>query len=85
MDFCPFSTKRDTKRFSNWFGMIPNDLETDFGLTRNSSDSLELNSNQKLSPGLHSITEYFYSSLYVLRESFNNSLENTRQLLKSQI
>ena len=37
--------------FSDLFEIIPNGLETDFRITRKSSDSLGLNSNPNLSPG----------------------------------
>ena len=37
--------------FKTFFGLVPNNSETDFGMARNSSDSLEFYSNPKLSPG----------------------------------
>ena len=42
---------RNTKRFSDWFGMTQNGSETDSGMVRNSSDSLGMNFNRILSPG----------------------------------
>ena len=38
--FLPFFIKRNTKRFSEWFGMIRIGSDTDIGMNRNSSDWL---------------------------------------------
>ena len=43
--------RRDTKCFSNWFGMTWYGLGTDSGMARNSSDSLGMNFNPILLPG----------------------------------
>ena len=51
IDFLPFFIKRDTKRSSDWFGMIRIGLDTDIGMNRNSSDWLEINSYPILSLG----------------------------------
>ena len=51
IDFWPFFIKRDTKRFSDWFGMIHIGSNTDIGMNRNSSDWLGMNFNPILSPG----------------------------------
>ena len=51
IDFWSFFIKRDTKRFSDWFGMIPISLDTYIGMNRNSSDWLGMNFNPILSPG----------------------------------
>ena len=40
IDFCPFSIKRDTKRFLHWFGMILNDSEWFANKFRNGSKYL---------------------------------------------
>ena len=49
--FLMFFIKRDTKRFSDWFGMIRIGSDIDMGMNRNSSDSLGMNFNPILSPG----------------------------------
>ena len=51
IDFWPFYIKRDTKRFSDWFGMIRICSDIDIGIIRNSSDWLGMNFNPILSPG----------------------------------
>ena len=43
--------KRDTKLFSDWFGMICSGSDTSIGMNRNSSDWLGMNSYPILSPG----------------------------------
>ena len=43
IDFWLFFVKRDTKRFSDWFGMIRIGSDTDIGMNRNSSDRLGIN------------------------------------------
>ena len=45
IDFWPFFIKRDTKRFSDWFGIIRIGSDTDVGMNRNSSDWLGMNRN----------------------------------------
>ena len=50
IDFSPLFTKRDTKRFSDWFEMIRIVSDTDIGMNRNSSDWLEMNFNPILLP-----------------------------------
>ena len=50
IDFWLFSIKRDTKRFSDWFGMICIGSDTDIGMNRNSSDWLVMNFNPILLP-----------------------------------
>ena len=52
--FCPFFIKRDTKRFSNWCGMIRIGSDTDIGMNRNNSDWFGMNFNVILSPGFFS-------------------------------
>ena len=55
--FWPFFIKRYTKCFSDWFGMLRIDSDTDIGMNRNSSDWPGMNFNPILSPGsLSSIT-----------------------------
>ena len=49
IDFLPFFIKRDTKHFSDWFGMICIGSDTDIGINRNSSDWLGMNFNLILS------------------------------------
>ena len=51
IDFWPFFIKQDTKRFSDWFGMIRICSNSDIGMNRNSSDWLGINFNPILSPG----------------------------------
>ena len=51
IDFLPFFIKQDTKRFSDWFGIIRIGLDTDIRMNRNSSDWLGMNFNPILSPG----------------------------------
>ena len=51
IDFWPFFIKRDTKHFSDWFGMIRNGSDTDIGMSRNSAGWLGINFNPILSPG----------------------------------
>ena len=58
MDFWPFFIKRDTKSFSDWFGMTRNGSEKDCGIARKSSDSLEMNFNPILSPGYITFLRY---------------------------
>ena len=50
MEFWLFFIKRDTKRFSDWFGMIRIGSDTDIGMNRNSSDRLGNNFNPIFSP-----------------------------------
>ena len=52
IDFLPFFIKRDTKRFSDWIGMIRVGSDTDIGMNRNSSDWLGKDSYPILSPGV---------------------------------
>ena len=47
----PFFIKRDTKRFSYWFGMIRTGTDTDIEMNRTISDWLGMNLNPILSPG----------------------------------
>ena len=51
INFQVFFNKRDSKRFSNWFGFIRIGLDTEIGMIRNSSDWLGMNFYPKLSPG----------------------------------
>ena len=51
INFLPFFIKQDTKRFSDWFGIIRIGLDTDIGINRNRSDWLGMNSCSMLSPG----------------------------------
>ena len=51
IDFWPFFIKRDSKRFSDWFGMIRNGSDTDIRMNWNNSDWLGMNFNPILSPG----------------------------------
>ena len=52
IDFWPLFIKRDTKRFSDWFGMIRIGSDTDIGMNRNSSAWLGMNFNPILLPGM---------------------------------
>ena len=52
IDFLPFFVKRDTKSFSDCFGMIHIGSDTDIGMNWNSSGCLGMNSYPILSPGL---------------------------------
>ena len=52
IDFWPFFIKWDTKRFSDWFGMIRIGSDTEIELNRNNSDWLGINSYPKLSTGI---------------------------------
>ena len=49
IDFWPFFIKRDTKCFSDWFGMIRIGSDTDIGMNKNSSDWLGMNFNPIIS------------------------------------
>ena len=51
IDFWPFFIKRDTKSFSDWFGLIRIGSDTDIGMNRNSSDWLGMNFNPILRQG----------------------------------
>ena len=62
IDFWPFSIKRDTKRFSDWFGMIRIGSDTDIGMNRNSSDWVGKNFSPILSPGLYRIVETHFEN-----------------------
>ena len=53
--FLPFFVKRDTKCFSDWFGMIRIGSNTKIGMNRNSSDWLRMNFNPILPPGKRSL------------------------------
>ena len=68
--FLPFFIKRDTKHFSDWFGIIRISSNRDIGMNRNSSDWLGINFNLILSPGL--LTEAHSSSFILLMLSRQN-------------
>ena len=78
-----FFNKRDSKRFSDWFGLIRIDFYTDIGMIRNSSDWLGLNSYPKLSPGFGiSFVEKRWkinpSQSYSIRDFYPNESERIR-------
>ena len=52
IDFLPFFIKRDTKSFSDWFGMICIVSDTDIGMNGNNCNWLGMNSYPIFSPRL---------------------------------